>query len=347
MGQKIKLSVLDQSPVRAGGTASQAIKETIELARLADRLGYTRYWVSEHHNITSLAGSTPEVLIAHLAGETKHIRLGSGGIMLPNHSSLKVAENFRMLETLFPGRIDLGLGRAPGGDRITSSLLNPSNTFSEQDFIQQIVDLQGFLTDSPDPASVQAHIRAIPIADTVPHLWMLTSSGHSGLVAAHFGMALSFAQFINPVGGPQAVKAYRENFRPSDQFAQPYATVGIFVLCADTEEKARELQAVMDWRFLSIEKGIRSGLSTYDEVKNIQYTQAELSRIQFNRARMIAGTPEQVKQQIEQLAVDYQIDEIVAATITYDFADRIRSYELLAEAFELTPYAEKAECFSS
>lgn len=335
MKSNLKLSVLDQSPVRTGGTATQAIRETVELARLADRLGYTRYWVSEHHNITSLAGSTPEVLLARLGSETQHIRLGSGGIMLPNHSSLKVAENFRMLETLFPGRIDLGLGRAPGGDRITSSLLNPSNTFSENDFIQQIVDLQGFLTDSPDPASVQARVRAIPIAETVPDLWMLTSSGHSGLVAAHFGMSLSFAQFINPVGGPQAVRAYRERFRPSEFLAEPRASVGIFVLCADTEEKAHQLQAVMDWRLLSIEKGVRSELSTYEEIKNISYSQAELARIQFNRGRMISGTPDQVKQQIEQLAAAYGVDEVVVATITHDFADRIRSYELLAEAFDL------------
>ncbi len=341
MKNKLKLSVLDQSPVRVGGTARQALLESVELVRLADKLGYTRYWVSEHHNITSLAGSTPEVLIAHLAGETKNIRLGSGGIMLPNHSSLKVAENFRMLEALFPGRIDLGLGRAPGGDRLTSSLLNPSNTFNENEFIQQIEDLIGYLTDNPDPASVQARVKAIPIAETVPNLWMLTSSGHSGLVAAHFGMALSFAQFINPMGGPQAVEAYRKRFRASEQLAHPQASVGIFVLCADTEQKAAELQAVMDWRFLSIEKGIRSELSTYEEVKNMVYSPSDLARIQYNRGRMISGTPDSVKEEIEKIAEAYEVDEVVIATITHDFEDRTRSYELLAEAFELPVAADE------
>jgi luciferase family oxidoreductase group 1 len=210
MERKIKLSILDQSPIRKGGNSRQAIEETLQLAQLAERLGYTRFWVSEHHNLPSLAGSTPEVLLARIGSVTQRIRIGSGGIMLPNHSALKVAENFRMLETLFPGRIDLGMGRAPGGDRITSSLLNPSNTFSEKDFMQQLYDLQGYLNDESDPGSLQARVKAIPITDTVPELWLLSSSGQSALFAAHFGMAFSFAHFINPKGGPASVQAYRK-----------------------------------------------------------------------------------------------------------------------------------------
>src|SRR5471030_1829060 len=163
----ISLSVLDQSPVRKGVTAEQAVKETIALAKHTDALGYTRFWVSEHHNTGSLAGSTPEVLIDHLAGQTKNIRVGSGGIMMPNHSTLKVAENFRMLEALFPGRIDLGMGRAPGTDRITAAMLNPSNQFKEQDFVEQLTDLQNYFHDRGEPGTIQARIRAIPQIKTV------------------------------------------------------------------------------------------------------------------------------------------------------------------------------------
>ncbi|EQA34794.1 luciferase family oxidoreductase, group 1 [Leptospira inadai serovar Lyme str. 10] len=331
----LKLSVLDQSPIRKGGTAKQAIRETIELIRFVDRLGYHRFWVSEHHNILGLAGSSPEVLIAHLAGETNRIRVGSGGVMLPNHSSLKVAENFRMLETLFPGRIDLGVGRAPGGDRLTAAILNPGNSFIQNDFVQQLIDLKHFLTDTIEPDSIQAKVRAIPIAETVPELWILTSSGESGLLAAHFGMALSFAHFINPNGGRQAMHAYREKFQQSEALKNPKGSVGIFVLCSDTEEKANELRAVMDRQLLNIEKGISEGIVSYDEIKSQRYADAEEYRIAYNRGRMVTGTPDQVKVKLLQLAKEYQVDEIVVTTITHDFGDRLRSYQLLAEAFEL------------
>ncbi|MFC7669852.1 MsnO8 family LLM class oxidoreductase [Hymenobacter humi] len=168
---------------------------------MADRLGYSRFWVSEHHNTNTLAGSTPEVLIAHLGNHTQRIRLGSGGVMLPHYSALKVAENFRMLESLFPGRIDLGMGRAPGGDRLTAHALNPSNTFSEQDFVEQLMDLQAYLRDDRVPETIHERVMAIPQAPGVPELWLLSSSGQSGLFAAHLGMAFSFAQFINGNGG--------------------------------------------------------------------------------------------------------------------------------------------------
>ncbi|SDL08232.1 luciferase family oxidoreductase, group 1 [Catalinimonas alkaloidigena] len=335
--QKIKLSVLDQSPVRRGATAEQALQETIQLARLTDKLGYTRYWVSEHHNTPGLAGPAPEVLIARLAAETQHLRLGSGGVMLPNHSTLKVAENFRLLEALSPGRIDLGIGRAPGGDRLTAHLLNPSNQFDPRAFVQQLTELQDFLTDTVTPDTVLEKVKAIPHAATVPALWMLTSSGESGVLAAHFGMALSFAHFINPRGGPEAVQSYRHRFQPSERLPEPQANVGIFAFCADTDEKVQELLAVMDHRILNLEKGLRDSAPTYAEIKDYPYTEPELQRIHFNRGRMIAGTPEQMKEKIEQLAARYEVDEVVLATITDDFQDRLRSYELLADVFDLKP----------
>ena len=330
---KLKLSVLDQTPIRRGSTAKEALQESIKLARFVDRLGYTRYWLSEHHNIATLAGAAPEVLIARLAGETKQIRFGSGGIMLPNHSALKVAENFRLLEALYPGRIDLGVGRAPGGDRLTASLLNPSNTFNPQEYVQQIIDLKAFLTDNATPGTVHEKVKAIPHIDSVPELWMLTSSGESAYIAAHFGMALSFAQFINPVGGAEAIKTYREQFKPSQQLKKPQASVGIFVFCADTAEKATQMQAVMDYRLLSIEKGKLDEAPSYEMVKSYTYNAEESARIQFNRRRMIAGTPKVVHEKIVALAQTFDVDEVVVATFADHFDDRLRSYELLAELF--------------
>ena len=331
----LTLSVLDQSPITAGSTPRQAIQESEALVRLTDKLGYTRYWVSEHHNITSLAGSTPEVLIAHLAGESQRIRVGSGGIMLPNHSALKVAENFRMLETLFPGRIDLGMGRAPGGDRITAMLLNPSNRFDEREFVQQLIDLRGFLTDNAEPGSVQEKVKAIPQAPTLPELWLLTSSGESALLAAHLGMGLSFARFISPQGDAAAIQNYRERFRPSKELAAPAASIGIFVLCAETDAKAAELQAVLDYRLLNLGKGARELLPPYAVIRETRYSDAELAAIQYNRGRMVAGTPDVVKAQLTAIAENAGVDEIIATTITEKFEDRVRSYELLAEVFGL------------
>lgn len=330
---KVRLSILDQSPVRKGVTAQKAIQETVELAKLADKLGYTRFWVSEHHNTTSLAGSTPEVLIAHLAGQTKNIRIGSGGVMLPNHSALRVAENFRMLEVLFPGRIDIGLGRAPGTDRITAGVLNPSNQWREQDFLEQLTDLRNYLHDAGDQGTIQAKIIAIPQADTVPPMWLLSSSGQSGLFAAHFGMGMSFAHFINPIGGPQAVQAYRDRFQPSEDLENPEVNVSVFIFCSEDEEIIYRQQALMDYRFLQLEKG--GGLTSlgYDDIKHITYNEAEQERINYNRQRVLIGTPEELKIKIDTLLTTYQVNELIAVTITEGFEERIRSYELLADMY--------------
>jgi len=336
MQQKFQLSVLDQTPIRQDSNAQEALQETIRLARLADQLGFQRYWLSEHHNTRTLAGASPEILIARLAAETTTIRLGSGGIMLPNHSSLKVAENFRLLEALYPGRIDLGLGRAPGGDRMTAQLLNPSNTFDPQEYIRQINDLQAFLTDTPTPGTINGKVTAIPHIDTRPELWMLTSSGESAYLAAHFGMALSFAQFINPVGGPAAIKAYHSKFRPSAALKAPKASVGIFAFCSENPQKVAEVQAVMDYRLLSFEKGRFDEIPTYAIAKAYEYTPAEWQRVQFNRQRMAVGSPKQILERFGEIVEDFGVDEIVISTFTEHFEDRMRSYELMAAVAGLT-----------
>jgi luciferase family oxidoreductase group 1 len=331
---RIRLGILDQSPVRKGSTAEEAIKETVQLAVLADQLGFTRFWVSEHHNTTSLAGSTPEVLIAHLAGKTNRIRVGSGGVMMPNHSALKVAENFRMLEAIFPGRIDLGMGRAPGTDRLTAAVLNPSNQFREQDFVQQLSDLQHYFHDTGDNGTIQAKVKATPKAQTVPEQWLLSSSGQSAIFAAHFGLGFSFAHFINPVGGPAAAEMYRQRFNPVNELAEPAVNFAIFVFCSRDEEKIIKQQAIIDYRLIQFERGKFDPVDV-SEVEDAVYTDNELQRIAFNRQRVILGTPAEVKEQLTRLANDYKADEIIAANITLDFEDRINSYKLLAEVFEL------------
>ncbi len=336
MVNNIKLSVLDQTPIRKGSNASASLQESIQLARLADELGYTRYWLSEHHNSRTLATGSPEVMIARLGVETKRIKLGSGGMMMPNHSTLRVAENFRVLEGLYPGRIDLGMGRAPGGDRLTAHLLNPSNTFDPQHYIQQLRDLQHLLNDENLEGISEVKVNAIPMVNSSPDLWILTSSGESALIAAHFGMALSFAQFINPVGGPQAIQNYKARFQPSAELPEPQTSVGIFGFCSDDEEKVKRAQALMDYRLLSFERGQFHMLFSYEDIKDEDYDAQEWQRILSNRRRMAVGTPAQMKERLEKICEEFDTDEIILSTFTETKEDRFHSYELLAETFNLS-----------
>lgn len=334
--KNIRLSILDQSQVRRNGTARQALQESGELVQLAEKLGYTRYWVSEHHNFKMVAGTAPEVLIPFLASKTEKIKLGSGGIMLPNHSAFKVAENFGLLETLFPKRIDLGIGRAPGGDRLSSQLLNPANSFSEKEFFQQLIDVQAFLRNEAIPDTVHEKVKSYPSPEEMPELWILTSSGGSAQFAAHFGMALSFAQFINPDGGPEVAAFYRQNFKPSAELKTPKLNVGIFAFCSEDEQKIEDWITEFDYRMLHIESGASGELPSFEEIKNMGYTLQQKARIAYNRGRYIAGTPEKLKAALEKIADDYETDEIMIATIAENFEDRKKSYELLAKQFLLS-----------
>ena len=333
MKTTLKLSILDQSIVRQGSTAADAINETIATVQLAEKLGYTRFWVSEHHNAASIAGSTPEVLMVKLADVTSHIRIGSGGIMMPNHSTLKMAENFRMLETLFPNRIDMGMGRAPGSDRITASLLNPSNTFSEESYLQQLAHLQHFFNDTA--GTDYGRLLAVPQASTTPQQWILSSSGGSSSIAAKFGMGLVIARFINGQAGPEVVDTYRQQFNPSDQFPLPHAMLAISVLCAETEKEAQKMRKLMDYRLLQFEKGNFEKPGGYETVKDYVFSKEELQKIKYNSGRIVSGTPIQVKEQLLHLADEFGIDEIIAATMAGTVEERKHSFELLAEVFEL------------
>jgi luciferase family oxidoreductase group 1 len=327
--RKIRLSILDQSIVRKGGTARQAIEETIETAQLAEKWGFHRFWVSEHHNSTMIAGSAPEILLVKLGDVTSRMRIGSGGIMLPNHSAFKVAENFRLLETLFPGRIDLGMGRAPGGDRISATLLNPSNRFSEEDYLQQLEHLQAFFSDKAGTS--HGPLYAVPQSETTPQQWILSSSGGSSAIAARFGMGLAVAKFINGHAGRQVVQTYREQFRPSLAFPDPHAFVAVQVLCADTEKKAAALRRMADYVILQFEKGNFEPLKNSEEIAAYEFTPADLERIQYNKGRIVSGTKDQVKQELLELTEEFEVDEIMASCLTFSKADRLRSFELLAD----------------
>ena len=330
--QDIKLSVLDQSMIRQGFTASEAVEETIALAQRSDELGFTRFWVSEHHNIPVIAGSSPAVLISKLAGVTKRIRVGAGGVMIPNHSSLTVAENFRMLEVLYPNRIDLGIGRAPGGDRVTAYLLNPSNDNSNESFRKQLGELNMFFTDSA--ATSHGKILAIPQAATAPAQWMLTSGGTAHL-AGELGMGLGLPRFINPTITPQAVERYREHFQPAAMFPEPKVALGVFVICYDTEEQAQAMQKAMDLLFLQMDSGKVLGLLPYEEVKDYQFAPMELERLKFHRSKVVAGTVDSVKEQLMHLANEFDIDEIIATVVSFTPEEKLHAVELLANAFEL------------
>lgn len=330
----MKLSILDQSIVRKGGTARQALLETIETVKLAEKLGYHRFWVSEHHNSTMIAGSAPEVLMVKLADATERIRIGSGGIMLPNHSALKVAENFRMLEALFPGRIDLGIGRAPGGDRITARLLNPSNDFSEESYMRQLEHLDAFFKD--EAGTQYGALLAVPQSLSTPQPYILSSSvGGSSLLAARYGLGLVVARFINGQAGPDIIRQYKESFQPSTHFEKPEAMLAITVLCAETEEKAAQLRKLSDYTLVRFEQGHFGPISPPEEAEAYAFSSAELARVVHNSGRIVSGTPQQVKEQLLELANSFGVDEIIASTMTYSHQDRLHSFELLAEVFEL------------
>lgn len=331
----LKLSIVDQSPLRTGGTPADALNETIALAKAAEHWGYTRFWVAEHHSTDGFAGSSPEILVTRLAAETDHIRVGSGGVMLSHYSPLKVAENFRILETLSPGRIDLGIGRAPGGDQYTSAALAYGSQIGTEYFGTRVADTLAFLTDGKPATDVLAKVRATPRPETVPEVWLLGSSDQSAMLAAHFGLAFSFAHFISPRGGPGIVQQYRDHFRPSKFYGVPRANVGVFVLCADTEEKARRMASSRDlWR-LRFEKGELGPYPSPEEADAYAFTDHDRALIARRTVHSIVGAPEQVKAELTDFAAMYGVNELVILTICYDFNDRLRSYELLAEAFDL------------
>jgi luciferase family oxidoreductase group 1 len=317
------LSILDQSPVVSGLGARRAIEETIALARRADELGYHRYWLAEHHAISALADPCPEILLARLGAETKRMRIGTGGVLLPYYSAFRTAESFRMLEALYPGRIDLGIGRAPGGDARTAQAVSGGGFPDAARFPEQVLELKSLLEGSHRPVRLQ------PEVDTVPQIWLLGSSDYSGALAAELGLSFAFAHFINPRGGDLVTRAYQENFRGD----KPRAIVCTFAIVAETDEEAERLAAPIDLRRLHMALNIDSPVPTYDEAARHRYSEDERRYVLSQRERAVIGGVARAVEELKALVERYAADELMVLTITGDYESRRRSYELLIEAF--------------
>ncbi|PWT73541.1 MAG: LLM class flavin-dependent oxidoreductase [Proteobacteria bacterium] len=331
----MRLSILDQSPIISGHTPTQAIRETIELARAADRLGYHRYWLAEHHAMKGLADPCPEILLGQVAAATERIRVGTGGVLLPYYSPLKVAEVFRMYEALFPGRIDLGIGRAPGGTRLLAQAMNAEAFGAEERFPVQVQEMVGYLNDA-FPADYPYHeVKAMPSGATIPEIWLLGSSDYSGSLAAYLGLRFSFAHFISAHGGPSVARAYRHHFRSVYRDERPCSMVAVFVICADAQDQAERLAASIDLRRLQMSRGEEQPIATTDQALSLPLDEGERAIIRRERARAVVGTPASVKTRLLELQEEFLADEVMVITITGDYASRLHSYELLADVFAL------------
>lgn len=339
MKSRVKLSVLDQTPVIDGHRVADAIAATVELAQAADDLGYTRYWCAEHHGLRGVANPAPEVMLARLGSVTRRIRLGSGGIMLPYYSPFKIAEQFMMLEALFPGRMDLGVGRAPGGDQRTAHAVAAGDYNRGEIFPQQVADLVALFSGQLPDGHLAQGVLLQPAIETRPQLWMLGSSEFGGLLAAQLGIRFAFAHFINPSYAEIVTQAYRERHVGAGETGtgstQPYCALALFVICADTPAEAADLAAAVDLRRLQTARGLNARVPTIAQGRAQEYNERERLAIERERPRSIIGTPEQVCERMLALQERCKADEIIVLTVAASYQARLRSYQLLADAFDL------------
>ncbi len=330
------LSILELVPVGQGSTPAAALATSVELARLGERLGYRRLWVAEHHNMPGIASSSPPVLVAHLAASTSTIRVGAGGVMLPNHAALVVAEQFGMLEALHPGRIDLGIGRAPGTDPVTAAALRRSAAaLAVDEFPEQLRDLFMFF------AGTHPQITAVPGRGYQPAVWMLGSSDYSAQAAGALGLPFSFAHHFASQNTVAALQVYRDAFRPSPDLDQPYAMIGVPVICAETTERARWLSGPSAVSFVRLRQGRPQQICTPEEAAEYVFTPAEREIVRTWNSPLIVGDPDTVRVQLEALAERTGVDEMMITTMVHGAADRLRSYELLAEAWDAAPITSR------
>ena len=324
------LSILDLVPVGVAGSAAESVRQAVDLARLGERLGYVRYWFAEHHGMPAVASAAPEVLIAHIAAHTTTLRVGSGGVMLPNHSPLRVAEAFRTLSALHPGRIDLGLGRAPGSDARASRALR---AMDGDEFPALLSELRVWSGQQALPAGhPMQSLQAMPDDAPLPPMWMLGSSGASARMAGQAGMGYSFASHFSPTPAAPAFDAYRRAFVPSPQFAEPHAILGVSVICAPTQEEAEYLSSSMELAWVRIRQGRFARLPTPEEAQAYPYTDAERRLVRDFRELAIVGTPAFVREQIDTKAEACGASEVMVVSNLPDHAARLRGYELLAQA---------------
>ena len=330
------LSVLDLSFITTATPGAAAIRNSVDLARLADRQGYRRYWVAEHHNLPSVASGAPEIMIGAIAAATERIRVGAGGVMLPNHAPLMVAERFKVLEALHPGRIDLGIGRAPGTDPLTSlALRHRQEVRADDDFLERFQELLCWkLRRFPDGHPLQA-VHVMPDDVEVPPIWLLGSSGYSAELAASVGMGFAFAHHFAHYDAAEAVGRYRTGFRPSRWLERPYAILAVAAVAADSEAAADRLAATLDFNYVRRAQGDYRPLVSPEEALAYPYSAAEERTRQAHRQRLFVGTPAGLRERLEAFARTVGADEVMITTAIFDHAARRRSYQLLAEAFEL------------
>ncbi len=330
----IPLSILDLSPVSAGSTGAQALRNSLDLARHADTLGFARYWVAEHHNLPAIASSAPDIMIGQIAATTKNMRIGSGGVMLPNHAPLMVAERFKVLEALFPGRIDLGLGRAPGTDPATSYALRRRQGISdEDDFLERFNELM-LLETRGFPAGHPFHdVQAMPADVPLPPIYLLGSSDYSAQLAGQIGAAFAFAHHFATFDAAEAMRLYRDNFKASVSHDKPLAILGTHVACADTDAEAERLALTVDLNIVRRAKGEYLPLASPEDAAAYDYTSVDRGRIAQNRARMSVGSPATIKSKLAPLIAATKADELIVTTMIFDHEARKHSYELLAQAF--------------
>jgi luciferase family oxidoreductase group 1 len=332
------LSILDLSPVPAGGSAAQSLRNSIDLARHTDTLGYRRYWLAEHHNLSNIASSAPDIMIGQIAAATRNMRVGSGGVMLPNHAPLTVAERFKVLEALFPGRIDLGIGRAPGTDHITSvALRRRQDIRDEDDFLDRFQELLLFENNGYPKDHPFSSVHPMPNDVALPPIFLLGSSDYSAQLAAQIGAGFSFAHHFAGHDAADAMRLYRDKFRPSQHLQKPIAILATAAVVADSAEEAERLASTIDLNFVRRARGVYAPLESPEVALAYDYTPIDRERIARNRERLAVGDPAMVKQRLETLAEQTQADEIMITTMIYDHDARKRSFELLAQAFSLTP----------
>jgi len=330
----IPLSVLDLSPVVTGASGADSLRNSLDLAQIADRLGYTRYWVAEHHNLPSVASSAPEIMIGQIAAVTKHMRIGSGGVMLPNHAPLMVAERFKVLEALFPGRIDLGIGRAPGTDPVTSFALRRRQDNAD-DFLERFQELILFERRGFPEGHPFSTVYAMPKDIALPPIWLLGSSGYSAQLAAMVGMGFAFAHHFSDHDAVAPMLGYREQFQPSATLERPHAILGCAVVCADSDEEAERLASTVDLNWVRRARGEYLPLASPEEAAAFPYSPVDRERIKARRERLFVGAPATVLERLKPLIAATKADELMITTMIHDHAARRHSYELLAEAVGL------------
>lgn len=321
------ISILDLVPILEGKTAADSFKTSMDLAQHAEKWGYTRYWLAEHHNMPGIASSATSILIGHIAGGTKTIRVGSGGIMLPNHAPLVVAEQFGTLETLYPGRIDLGLGRAPGTDQVTAMALRRDLHSAGEDFPANVEELRSYLA----PATPGQRVRAVPGEGTNVPIWLLGSSTFSAQLAGLLGLPFSFASHFAPTMLHTALKVYRDSFRPSETLKKPYAMAGINIIAADTDDEARRLATSLYMSFLNVIRGTAYKMKPPVDSMDDKWDMSEMYAVQQMLVYSFIGSPATIKSELQQFLDSTQVDEIMVTSNIYDHAARLRSYEILAE----------------